>query len=265
MPPATRARRCLVLLVEDMEVNQMVTATQLRRDGHRVDIAASGADALILAARTAYDLVLMDLMMPGMSGYDAARRLRALPGPAGRVPIFALTATTGEEERARCLAACMQGMLSKPVPVALLREVLRQGGGGPALAPPAGSAPDSASPLANALLDAARLAVLRRDLPEATLATLCRQCLDDMADHLDTLRAVLARDSAEPVERAAHALAGMASNYGMARIERLARATMVAARRHDMQAARDAARGFADAFAQSRAALLAWTEPGDIR
>jgi len=249
-PPGPRARRCLVLLVEDMKVNQMVTATQLRREGHRVDVAASGAEALHLAATTPYDVVLMDLMMPGMSGYDAARRLRAMPSPTGRTPIFALTANTGEGERARCLAAGMQGMLSKPVPAALLRDALQHGAAATAPAIPPG----------DMLLDAARLAELRRDLPAAVLATLCRQCLDDMRDRLAALHKALAQQVAEPVEREAHALSGMAGSYGLARIERHARAILAPARAHDLAAARDAANGIIDAFDQSRAALLAWVE-----
>lgn len=246
-PPFARARRCLVLLVEDMKVNQMVTATQLRREGHRVDIAASGPEALAMAAHTPYDLVLMDLMMPGMSGYDAARRLRALPGVAARVPIYALTANSGEEDRARCLAAGMQGMLSKPVPAATLREVLQQRLVRPAAAPPR---PD--------LLDAGRLAELRRDLPPATLATLCRQCLDDMDLRLQALGTALDRDDPPAVEREAHALAGMAGSYGLAQVERDARTTLAAARRSDAAGARAAAAALPDAFDRSRAALLAW-------
>ncbi len=250
---AGRPRRSLVLLVEDMKVNQMVTATQLRREGHRVDIAASGPEALALAARTPYDLVLMDLMMPEMSGYDAARRMRALPGHAGRVPIYALTANTGEDDRARCLAAGMQGMLSKPVPAAALRDVLQQGA--------ARLAPAAAAPVpvpVPGLLDAARLEELRRDLPAAVLGTLCRQCLDDMDQRLTALRSALARADPAEVEHEAHALAGMAGSYGLAQVERGARATLAAARRQDDAATRTAAAGLPDAFARSRAALLAW-------
>ena len=245
---AARPRRCLVLLVEDMQVNQVVTATQLRREGHRVDVASSGAEALRLAAITPYDVVLMDLMMPGMSGYDAASRIRALAGPAGRVPIFALTANTGEAERARCLAAGMQGMMSKPVPATLLREALQHG------------TTLSAPPPADSLLDAARLAELRRDLPPAVLTTLCRQCLDDMRDRLAALETALAANAAEPVEREAHALAGMASSYGLARIEAQARAILAPAHAGDIPTARTAARGLADTFDQSQIALRAWSE-----
>ncbi len=244
-PP--RARRSLVLLVEDMKVNQLVTAIQLRRDGHRVDVADSGGAALRMAAATPYDLVLMDLMMPGMSGYEAARGLRALPGPAGQAPIYALTANMGEEERARCLAAGMQGMLTKPVPPAAMREVLL------------GAVPATiAAPVGADLLDPARLAELRRELPAAILVTLCRQCLDDMAQRLAGLTRALSSGDADAIEHEAHALAGMAGSYALGRMEHQARAVLAAASCRDIAAARAAARGIDDAFTRSRAALLAW-------
>lgn len=252
-PAASRPRRNLVLLVEDMKVNQMVTATQLRREGHRVDVASSGPEALALAARTPYDLVLMDLMMPEMSGYDAARRMRALPGHAGRVPIYALTANTGEEDRARCLAAGMQGMLSKPVPAAALRDVLQQGAA--RLLPAAPSVPAPPMP---SLLNTARLEELRRDLPPAVLGTLCRQCLDDMEERLAALRSAFANADPAEVEHEAHALAGMAGSYGLAQVEREARATLTAARQQDAAITRAAAASLPETFARSRAALLAW-------
>lgn len=253
VPAPGRPRRNLVLLVEDMKVNQVVTATQLRREGHRVDIASSGAEAVALAARTPYDLVLMDLMMPEMSGYDAARRMRALPGHAGRVPIYALTANTGEEDRARCLAAGMQGMLTKPVPAAALRDVLQQGAA--RLVPAAAPIP---APLVPGLLNTARLEELRRDLPVAVLGTLCRQCLDDMEERLAALRSALAKTDPAEVEHEAHALAGMAGSYGLAQVEREARATLTAARQQDATATRAAAADLPETFARSRAALLAW-------
>ncbi|MCC7187064.1 MAG: response regulator, partial [Acidobacteria bacterium] len=212
-----------------------------------------------------YDVVLMDLMMPGMSGYDAAIALRALPGPAGRVPIFALTANAGEEDRARCLVAGMQGMLSKPVPASTLREVLQLGSPqpGPEIAAAAPAVPRrTAVPPDPGLLSEARLGELRADLPPATLVRLCHQCIDDMAARIRQLDAALAEGDGAGVEREAHALAGMAGSYGLARVEHTARSVLAAARRQDIAAARFAASGLSDSFASSRATLLAWLPTG---
>ena len=97
--------RTRILLVEDILANQLVTATLLRREGHQVDIAINGAEALQAVARHPYDLVFMDIFMPGMSGFDVARRIRAMPAPAGTVPIVALTANVSPDDHALCRAA----------------------------------------------------------------------------------------------------------------------------------------------------------------
>ncbi len=85
--PDAPARRSLprtrILLVEDILANQLVTATLLRREGHLVDIASNGAEAISAVAGRPYDLVFMDIFMPGMSGLDTTRRIRG-HGGAGR-------------------------------------------------------------------------------------------------------------------------------------------------------------------------------------
>lgn len=244
--PPLHHRRCLVLLVEDLPVNQIVTATQLRREGHRVDVAASGAEAVRRVATSPYDLVLMDLMMPGMSGFEAARRIRRLPGTAGRVPIHALTATTAEDDRAKCLAAGMQGMVSKPVPAGVLARLMQ-----PDPAPPP-------RPEEGALLDRLRLAELRRDLPAATLATLCGQCADDMRARLGTLSGAATRGDAAALEAEAHAIAGMAASYGMSEVERQMRALMTLSRQGDMHSLRATVPQAAETVERGAAALTAW-------
>ncbi len=240
-------RRCHVLLVEDLPVNQIVTATQLRREGHRVDVAASGAEAVRRVATAPYDLVLMDLMMPGMSGFDAARQIRRLPEPAGRVPIHALTATTDEDDRARCLAAGMQGMVSKPVPAGVLARLTQ---------PPTATPPPPAAE--HHLLDPLRLAELRRDLPAATLATLCGQCAEDMRARLGELSSAATRGDVAALEAEAHAIAGMAASYGMAEVERQMRALMALTRRGDLRAVRTAMEEAVDSVSRGTAALTAW-------
>jgi HPt (histidine-containing phosphotransfer) domain-containing protein len=108
------------------------------------------------------------------------------------------------------------------------------------------------------LLNTARLEELRRDLPPAVLGTLCRQCLDDMEERLAALRSAFANADPAEVEHEAHALAGMAGSYGLAQVEREARATLIAARQQDAAITRSAAASLPETFARSRAALLAW-------
>jgi CheY-like chemotaxis protein len=190
----------------------------------------------------------MDLAMPGMGGHEAARRMCELPGPAGAVPIVALTATAGPEDRARCMAVGMLDVLAKPVrPAELLAAVARFGAG--AMAPPAASAASAAAatPPATAaegpLLNLGRVDDLRRGLPLATLAPLVEECLADIRQRLPVLQAALEAGETQPIEQAAHALAGMAGNFGLSGLEARMRRIMTAMRTRDLATARAATDG----------------------
>lgn len=105
-----------ILLAEDNEINQQVATEILTRAGAEVIVAENGADAVaeIAADATRFDLVLMDLQMPEMDGFEATRRMRE-KHPPEKLPILALTAHAFDEERERCLAAGMQDHVSKPI------------------------------------------------------------------------------------------------------------------------------------------------------
>jgi CheY-like chemotaxis protein len=108
------ARAPLILAVEDNPVGLTILKRALERRHVKVDGAVSGADALAAASERRYDLVLMDLQMPGMNGLETTAEMRKLPGYA-TVPILALTADFSDELRDRCLRQGMQAFLSKPV------------------------------------------------------------------------------------------------------------------------------------------------------
>ncbi len=251
-PGGQRARRVLVLLVEDIVVNQMVTATALRRDGHRVDVAASGADAVLMASHNPYELVLMDLMMPGMSGYDAARAIRALPGVASMVPIVALTATASDQDRISCRAAGMQGMLTKPVPPAALADLLAE-----CLQPLGQARAAGAAPRDTRLLDVVRLADLQRGLPEGLFVELVDEALSEMGARIGGLHAALQSGSASDAVAASHTLAGIAGSYGLVEFERQMRRVMIAAHAGDPAAAAAAGDGMVANLDRSSSALRA--------
>jgi len=116
-----------VLLVDDQPVNRLVARKILELDGARVHEAASGEEALrFLQGAELPDLVLMDCQMPGMDGFEATRRLRAMPGPARRVRVVALTASVLDEDREQCMSAGMDGHLTKPLDREALRAELAQ-------------------------------------------------------------------------------------------------------------------------------------------
>ena len=120
-----------ILVAEDNEINALLARALLTRLGHRPTIAVDGEDAVEswLAARAAgapYDLVLMDVQMPGMDGLEAARRIRAAEAQAGdkRTRMLVLTANAQSEDRAAALDAGLDGLLVKPLDRERLREIL---------------------------------------------------------------------------------------------------------------------------------------------
>lgn len=248
--PVIRQRRMIVLLVEDIPANHLVTATLLRREGHRVDVAESGAAAVRMAQMQPYDLIFMDLIMPSMSGFEAARQIRARPGIAGRVPIIALTATTAPEDRARCLAAGMTDMLGKPVRPQEMMAVLARLEHRPDIVPPV-----SDKPVLEPMMDMERLADLRQGLAPATLLSLVNQCLDDMHRRMPLLRDSISTGTYVDIEMAAHALAGMAGSYGLCGMDRCMRRIIAAGRAADRSAVEAAALTMEDDLAEAAEAL----------
>ena len=125
-----RFRPCRVLLVEDVYLNQELGRAVLALGGHSVDVASSGAEAIRAVSERAYDLVLMDIQMPGMDGMTATRRIRALGGPASEVPIVAMTANVLPQQMADYLAAGMQGHVGKPFKREVLLATVERWAGG---------------------------------------------------------------------------------------------------------------------------------------
>ena len=110
-----------VLLVEDNPVGALLARTLLRREGCIVETAASGDEAIAAVRRARFDLVFMDMRMPGMDGPSAARAIRA---SGDQTPIVALTANAFAEDRKTCLDAGMNDHLTKPLEVDALRSAL---------------------------------------------------------------------------------------------------------------------------------------------
>lgn len=227
------ARRILprtrILLVEDILANQLVTATLLRREGHLVDIASNGTEALRAVAELPYDFVFMDIFMPGMNGFETARRIRRLPPPAGTVPIAALTANISPDDQAACREAGINRLLGKPISLPELVQALAEltWHGLPERTVELRAPP----PLPRgAVLSADRIHELRSSLPGDMLNGMVEECLIDLQARLPTLRRSVEAGRRNEVVSEAHAMIGMAAGYGMAALEARLRALMAAAR-----------------------------------
>ena len=115
-----------VLLVEDNPTNRLVISRLLQALGITVDTADDGEAGVAAAAKGGYDMVLMDIQMPGMDGMEATRRIRAMDGPIALTPVVAITANVLAEQKSSYAAAGMDGVVSKPVSAAaLISEITR--------------------------------------------------------------------------------------------------------------------------------------------
>jgi CheY-like chemotaxis protein len=113
-----------ILLAEDNLVNQKVAMTMLGKMGHRITLATNGLEALEQWRQSDFDLILMDVQMPEMTGLQATAQIRQEEAIGAHVPIVAMTASAMSEERDRCLAAGMDDFLSKPVSYKVIEQMI---------------------------------------------------------------------------------------------------------------------------------------------
>ena len=114
----------LILLAEDHELNREVMQQQLKLLGYSFDVADDGASALEMYRKGNYALLLTDIQMPNMDGFELTAAIRREAGNKTRLPIIAITASASEEEGQYCLEQDMDEFLSKPLSLAQLRSTL---------------------------------------------------------------------------------------------------------------------------------------------
>ncbi|MBP2315594.1 CheY-like chemotaxis protein/HPt (histidine-containing phosphotransfer) domain-containing protein [Azospirillum soli] len=208
-----------ILLAEDNVVNQKVAVGLLSRWGHDVTIAADGRLAVEAARARRFDVVLMDMQMPGMDGLEATRAIRRLGGEAGRVPIVAMTANAMPGDDERCFAAGMDGYVRKPIvprelDAALARHARRSADG--ALAHPA--------PAPKGLFDRTFPDTLVKEIGVDTLADLIRMYVVDTAERVERVCIACARGDADAGRLAAHDVKSTSATFGLNALARHAEA-----------------------------------------
>jgi signal transduction histidine kinase/FixJ family two-component response regulator len=233
-PGYRQVPRTRILLAEDVPASQFVTAALLRRAGHAVDIVSNGEQAVEAMRRKPYDIVFMDVFMPVMGGHEATRIIRSLPGPAGQVPIIALTAQVSDGDDANLEASGMNGTLGKPVSLAEMLDTLVatiwSKPGRPADRSPVSSAQAGGDTMS---LSVERIEELKAGLLPEQLADLVEECLTDLEHRMPALRRGLYAGAAGAVMAHAHTMAGVAAAYGLTGLEKQLRSIMAAA--HDNQ------------------------------
>jgi PAS domain S-box-containing protein len=220
-----RRSRVRILLAEDNPVNQLVTEWALRRHGYTLDSVKSARHALHACENQRYDLILMDLHLPDMTGCEAAKALRAPGQPNAETPIVALTSNEAPGERERCQSIGMNGYLTKPLDLDVLSDVIERWTRarqlerarehpGAALAEPqpaiALHEPSAEAPLP---LDPRRLEESSMGIP-ALRQALLQTFLSDVHPRVERLAGAIAARDAHQVEFEAHGLKGMAATIG---------------------------------------------------
>jgi len=202
-----------VLVAEDNPVNQEVAVGLLRSSGHEVDVVADGHAAVEAVRAGTYDVVLMDLHMPGLDGIEATRAIRRLPGATGALPVIALSASAMRDAAERALAAGMNGQLIKPIDPAALAAALadyvpRTNAGA--------SAPSRAG-----VIDEEHLRLLVESLGPEKVEELVIELPKHARPQRERLLEAQAAGDLAGMRAAAHVLAGMAASLGLTALSEL--------------------------------------------
>jgi PAS domain S-box-containing protein len=220
---AVEERPLRVLLAEDNIVNQRLAVRILEKHGHSVVVAYNGKEALDLLEREPFDLVLMDLEMPQMSGFETTAVIRARERETGRhIPILALTAHAMKGDRERCLAAGMDGYIAKPIQARELYQAIAELVPNAARCEKAAAPPPVVHDRDEALAHVGGDAELLRELTEVFLRD-CPRMIEEVIDGLCAGDADKVKRGAHSIKGAVSILGGKAAFEAALRLETLAR------------------------------------------
>jgi signal transduction histidine kinase/response regulator of citrate/malate metabolism len=201
--PARAAGPALnILVVEDVALNREVAKGLLQRDGHRVWLAEEADQALEHCKAQVFDLMLLDVHLPGISGVELCRQIRHSDGPNRHTRIFALTASVQPALVRGYLEAGMDGVLAKPLKLENLRQVLE------------GHAPVADSLPSDEAMDWPLLQTHRSLLGAQKVQGLLAVLRDSILQHRDALNEAMAADDCTEVAQLAHRLAGSCDSLG---------------------------------------------------
>ncbi|HVX15747.1 MAG TPA: PAS domain-containing protein [Pirellulales bacterium] len=206
-PPACRPVR--ILLAEDNAVNQKFVRHVLEKRGHVVQVVSTGREALSALAAGSFDLVLMDVQMPEMGGFEATAEVRRRErATGGHLPVIAMTAHAMKGDRERCLEAGMDDYISKPVQASRLYELIECTVGG------AHAQAAAAVPAEDGVFNA-KHALDRLAGDEELLQELIRTFVDEWPSWRQELGDALAAGDREQLRRLGHTIKGALGHFGV--------------------------------------------------
>jgi signal transduction histidine kinase/CheY-like chemotaxis protein/HPt (histidine-containing phosphotransfer) domain-containing protein len=215
-----------ILLAEDDRTNRLVATKMLATFGLSADEVTDGAEAVEAATTTAYDIVLMDVMMPELDGLEATRLIRTLPGKRSKAYIIGLTANALMLDEERCRDAGMDDFLPKPITLLSLEAALRRG-----LSAHASEA-DDVEPVPPAVVfEEQAFNDLRRQLGASDANEVLRAFLADSERRIARMRDDIASSNTRDIRREAHSMRSSAALFGFYELAQIARELEVESRR----------------------------------
>jgi PAS domain S-box-containing protein len=196
-----------ILLAEDNPANQKLVTYILQDRGHLLEIANDGQQAIDRIAQKDYDVILMDVEMPGMNGLEASAAIRNREAGGRRIPIIAMTAHAMASDRERCLAHGMDGYLSKPIDAHEMISLIERLGAGSAREAPSSIPAEPAAQKAGAVFDP-ELALKRCTGSKDVLAGMVGCFLQEVRDLLPQMREASEKGDLAEVARLGHRLKG---------------------------------------------------------
>ncbi len=229
-----------LLLVDDSVTNRRLVETILKRMGYEVASVEGGREAIEAVRTGEYAAVLMDIWMPEMDGFEATAQIRALKPPLCEIPVIAMTAHVGDEERRKCLEAGMNEHVAKPIDRAHLASVLRE-----FIGPATGMLPETESdalipPIQVGLVNDEVLNQLRTDAGPALVEELIEAYMAETDDRLARFPLALEARNLDEIGADAHSMKSSSGTFGALQLQALAARVEAAAMARDLDALTDA-------------------------
>ncbi len=226
-----------VLLVDDSQTNRLLGVSILKKMGYECDAVENGQRAVDAVREGIYGLVLMDIRMPGMDGFEATSQIRGLPGPEHAIPVVAMTAHVNAEDRQLCLESGMDDHVSKPVDRRILSSVLRR-----LVGPPGSERPDDGDAATDGprpgagdatLADTQILDQLRNDAGPELVSELIASFMTETDERLLRMQTAMKSGDLDSLAAEAHAMKSSSGTFGALRLQVLVQRLEAAANVND--------------------------------